>query len=168
MSKVYLSIGSNKGNRYRLINEAVDLIEKKIGKILVQSSFYESKSWGFKSNNFYNICLTVNSVKSPKSILTSINEIETKMGRNKSTAIQPYEYSDRTIDIDILFYDDLVFNSDKLNIPHPKIELRNFVLIPLQEIEPNYIHPVLKKSIENLVLESNDNQFPKILKNLSL
>ena len=90
------------------------------------------------------------------------------MGRNKSTSVQPYEYSDRTIDIDILFYDDLVFNSDKLNIPHPKIELRNFVLIPLQEIEPNYIHPVLKKSIENLVLESNDNQFPKILKNLSL
>lgn len=168
MSKVYLSIGSNKGNRYRLINEAMEMIEKKIGKILVQSSFYESKSWGFKSNNFYNICLTVNSIKSPKSILSSIIEIEIKMGREKSPALKSTEYSDRTIDIDILFYDDLVFNSDKLNIPHPKIELRNFVLIPLKEIEPNYIHPVLKKSIENLVLESKDNELPKILKNLSL
>ena len=168
MSKVYLSIGSNKGNRYRLINEAMEMIEKKIGKILVQSSFYESKSWGFKSNNFYNICLTVNSIKSPKSILTSINEIETKMGREKSSDVNSFEYSDRIIDIDILFYDDIVFNSDKLNIPHPKIELRNFVLVPLQEIEPNYIHPVLKKSIENLVLESKDNELPKILKNLSL
>lgn len=168
MSKVYLSIGSNKGNRYRLINEAMEMIEKKIGKILVQSSFYESKSWGFKSNNFYNICLTVNSIKSPKSILSSIIEIEMKMGREKSPALKSTEYSDRTIDIDILFYDDLVFNSDKLNIPHPKIELRNFVLIPLKEIEPNYIHPVLKKSIENLVLESKDNELPKILKNLSL
>lgn len=168
MSKVYLSIGSNKGNRYRLINEAMEMIEKKIGKILVKSSFYESKSWGFKSNNFYNICLTVNSIKSPKSILSSIIEIEIKMGREKSPALKSTEYSDRTIDIDILFYDDLVFNSDKLNIPHPKIELRNFVLIPLKEIEPNYIHPVLKKSIENLVLESKDNELPKILKNLSL
>ena len=168
MSKVYLSIGSNKGNRYRLINEAMEMIEKKIGKILVQSSFYESKSWGFKSNNFYNICLTVNSIKSPKSILSSIIEIEMKMGREKSPALKSTEYSDRTIDIDILFYDDIVFNSDKLNIPHPKIELRNFVLIPLKEIEPNYIHPVLKKSIENLVLESKDNELPKILKNLSL
>ena len=143
-------------------------MKKKIGKILVQSSFYESKSWGFKSNNFYNICLTVNSIKSPKSILSSIIEIEIKMGREKSPALKSTEYSDRTIDIDILFYDDLVFNSDKLNIPHPKIELRNFVLIPLKEIEPNYIHPVLKKSIENLVLESKDNELPKILKNLSL
>ena len=157
MSKVYFSIGSNKGNRSGLINEAIDNIDLIIGKVILKSSIYETKSWGFNSNNFYNICLLVESKLSPELILNKTLTIEKEMGRLKKTD----QYSDRFIDIDILFFDNMIVNSKTLNIPHPRIQLRKFVLTPMLELTPDLIHPILKKSIRQLEIECVDKDQPK-------
>ena len=157
MSKVYFSIGSNKGNRSGLINEAIDKIDIIIGKVLLKSSIYETKSWGFNSNNFYNICILLESTLTPELILNKILTIEKDMGRLKTTD----QYSDRCIDIDILFFDNMIVNSKSLEIPHPRIQLRKFVLTPMIELIPDLIHPILKKSIRQLEIECVDKDQPK-------
>lgn len=156
MSKVYFSIGSNKGNRSGLINEAIDKIDIIIGKVVLKSSIYETKSWGFNSNNFYNICILLESTLTPELILNKILTIEKDMGRFKTTD----QYSDRCIDIDILFFDNMIVNSKSLEIPHPRIQLRKFVLIPMLELTPDLIHPILNKSIRQLELECVDKDQP--------
>ena len=157
MSKVYFSIGSNKGNRSGLINEAIDKIDIIIGKVMLKSSIYDTKSWGFNSNNFYNICILVESKLSPELILNKTLTIEKEMGRLKKTD----QYSDRFIDIDILFFDNMIVNSKTLDIPHPRIQLRKFVLTPMLELTPDLIHPILKKSIRQLEIECVDKDQPK-------
>ena len=149
MSKVYFSIGSNKGNRSGLINEA-------IGRVELKSNIYETKSWGFNSNNFYNICLLIESSISPDLILNKILIIEKEMGRLKTGD----QYNDRCVDIDILFVDDIIVNSKNLIIPHPRIQLRKFVLTPMLDLAPDLIHPILNKSIRQLDLECDDNDQP--------
>ena len=156
MSKVYFSIGSNKGNRSGLINEAIDKIDIIIGKVVQKSSIYETKSWGFNSNNFYNICILLESTLTPELILNKILTIEKDMGRLKTTD----QYSDRCIDIDILFFDNMIVNSKSLEIPHPRIQLRKFVLTPMLELTPDLIHPILNKSIRQLELECIDKDQP--------
>tara|TARA_Y100000389_G_scaffold120416_1_gene117756 strand:- start:401 stop:883 length:483 start_codon:yes stop_codon:yes gene_type:complete len=156
MSKVYFSIGSNKGNRSELINEAIDKIDISIGKVLIKSCIYETKSWGFNSNNFYNICLLIESNLSPELILNKILIIEKSMGRLKSGN----QYSDRYIDIDILFVDGIRVNTKNLIIPHPRLQLRKFVLTPMLELAPDLIHPILNKSIRQLDLECLDKDQP--------
>ena len=157
MSKVYFSIGSNKGNRSGLINEAIDNIDIIIGKVMLKSSIYDTKSWGFNSNNFYNICILVESELTPDLILNKILTIEKDMGRLKKTD----QYIDRCIDIDILFFDNMIVNSKSLEIPHPRIQLRKFVLTPMLELTPDLIHPILNKSIRQLEIECVDKDQPK-------
>jgi len=157
MSKVYFSIGSNKGNRSQLINEAIDKIDISIGKVEQKSSIYETQSWGFKSNNFFNVCLLIESSLSLESIFNKILKIEKDMGRLKSGN----KYSDRCIDIDILFVEDIIVNSKNLIIPHPRLHLRKFVLTPMLDLAPDLIHPILNKSIKQLELECDDNDQPK-------
>ena len=156
MSKVYLSIGSNKGNRSALINKAIDKIEKKIGIIISRSSIYQSKSWGFDSNDFYNICLLIDTDIEPKSLLINLKKIEKSMGREDIDG----SYSDRFIDIDILFYDDIIIDSEDLKIPHPKIEKRKFVLIPMLELVDDYVHPIFNKTIKELEKDCDDQDNP--------
>ncbi|MBT3281416.1 MAG: 2-amino-4-hydroxy-6-hydroxymethyldihydropteridine diphosphokinase [Cryomorphaceae bacterium] len=156
MSKVYFSIGSNKGNRSGLINEAIDKIDIAIGRVELKSNIYETKSWGFNSNNFYNICLLIESSISPDLILNKILIIEKEMGRLKTGD----QYNDRCVDIDILFVDDIIVNSKNLIIPHPRIQLRKFVLTPMLDLAPDLIHPILNKSIRQLDLECDDNDQP--------
>lgn len=157
MSKVYFSIGSNKGNRSQLINEAIDKIDISIGRVELKSSIYETQSWGFKSNNFYNVCLLIESSLSVESIFNKILKIEKDMGRLKSGN----KYSDRCIDIDILFVEEIIVNNKNLIIPHPRLHLRKFVLTPMLDIAPDLIHPILNKSIKQLELECDDNDQPK-------
>jgi len=157
MSKVYFSIGSNKGNRSQLINEAIDKIDISIGKVEQKSSIYETQSWGFKSNNFFNVCLLIESSLSVESIFNKILKIEKDMGRLKSGN----KYSDRCIDIDILFVEDIIVTSKNLIIPHPRLHLRKFVLTPMLDLAPDLIHPILNKSIKQLELECDDNDQPK-------
>ena len=156
MSKVYLSIGSNKGNRSVLINKAINEIEKKVGIIISRSSIYQSKSWGFDSNEFYNLCLLIDTDIVPKSLLINLKKIEKSMGREDIDG----SYSDRLIDIDILFYDNIIIDSEDLKIPHPKIEIRKFVLVPMLEIADDYVHPILNKTIRQLDNECDDQGIP--------
>lgn len=156
MSKVYLSIGSNKGNRSVLINKAIDEIEKKIGTIISRSGIYQSKSWGFDSNDFYNLSLLIDTDIEPKSLLINLKKIEKSMGREDIDG----SYSDRFIDIDILFYDNIIIDLEDLKIPHPKIEIRKFVLVPMLEIADDYVHPILNKTIKQLDNECDDKGIP--------
>ncbi len=136
---VYLSLGSNLGNRRQLLLDAIEKINKKVGNVVRQSSFYETKPWGFESENlFLNAAVKVTTKLSPTELLEVTQQIEREMGRRKKTTLNPQlltpNYSDRPIDIDILLYDDLHVDLPELKIPHPLMQERDFVLVPLREI----------------------------------
>ena len=151
MATVYLSLGTNLGNREENLNKAVSQIEKRIGRISSLSAFYQTAPWGFESQNeFLNIALKVESTLSPVEILRTTQNIETDLGRTlKSNG----NYSDRVIDIDILFYDKEIINTPDLVIPHPLLQLRDFVLTPMVEIAPDFSHPIFKKNMTELLSE---------------
>ena len=156
MRKIYLSIGSNKGNRYSFIKEALRLIQKDMGKVILMSKIYETKSWGFQSDDFLNICIMIKSDLLPSELLNKLKNIEDKMGRIRN----PTKILAREIDIDILFYSDKIVNDEDLIIPHPRLHLRNFVLYPLNDIASDFIHPILLKPINELLEECKDNDSP--------
>jgi len=153
MAQVYLLLGGNTGNRMKNLNSAVEMICDGIGKVIRTSSVYETEPFGFRDKRqFFNVCVIVETKLSPHQILKVISEIETTLGRKRKTE----KYVSRTIDIDILFYNDIIFNEPSLNIPHPEVHKRNFALIPMAEISPEFIHPVLGKTISRLLEESTD------------
>ncbi len=150
MAKVFFGLGTNLGNKEENLNDAINYIDERIGSINSLSAFYVTEPWGFKSDNsFLNAVCSINSDKSPMQILNITKEIEKVMGRSKKSVDRIY--SDRIIDIDILLYDDLIFESDELTIPHPLMTERDFVIIPLVEIAPELIHPVLKKKMKEFI-----------------
>jgi len=156
MSKVFLLFGSNLGDRFKIIADAEVQVQRNIGGIVNSSSVYESAPWGFEHNNkFLNKVLVINTTYSPDVVLRSIQNIETQFGRVRNFS---ETYSGRTIDIDILFYDDLIMNEEDLKIPHPLLHKRRFTLKPLVEIVPNFKHPVLHKSMQQLLDECPDEQ----------
>ena len=156
MRKIYLSIGSNKGNRYSFIKEALRLIRKDIGKVILMSKIYETKSWGFHSDDFLNICIMIKSELLPAELLNKLKNIEDRIGRiRNSTKILA-----REIDIDILFYSGKIVDYKDLIIPHPRLHLRNFVLYPLNDIASDFIHPILLKPINELLEECEDDDSP--------
>lgn len=133
MHKVYLSLGTNLGNRKRNIREALEKIGELVGVVERQSALYETKPWGFSSpNDFINACVLVDTMLAPRQLLGVTQRIEQEMGRIGKS--QNGEYHDRIIDIDILMYDDLEVNEPDLVIPHPLMEERDFVMKPLKEI----------------------------------
>ncbi|HNW57795.1 MAG TPA: 2-amino-4-hydroxy-6-hydroxymethyldihydropteridine diphosphokinase [Bacteroidales bacterium] len=148
MSVVFLGIGTNMGNRECNLKDAIVRIEEHIGKVVKSSSIYETEPWGFKSEEeFLNMVIKVETSLSPSGLLGRILMIESLLGRLR----EGKQYSSRVIDIDILFYDDLIVDEESLKIPHLRIPERLFVLVPLCEIEPEMIHPVLKKSVSSLL-----------------
>jgi len=152
MNKVFLITGGNMGDRKSNMEKAVILIDENIGKITSRSSIYETEAWGNKDQpSFYNQVLVVESAFSANDIMNKILEIEKKMGR-----IRTVKNAARIIDIDILFYKYEIIEDSLLTIPHKEIPNRRFVLMPLNEIAPNYIHPVLKTSIAELLLQCVD------------
>ena len=133
MHKVYLSLGTNLGNRKRNIREAIEKIGELVGVVVRQSALYETKPWGFSSpNDFINACALVETLLAPRQLLEALQGIEKEMGRTLKSVNG--EYHDRIIDIDILMYDDLKVNEPDLVIPHPLMEEREFVMVPLREI----------------------------------
>ena len=157
MSKVYLSIGSNKGNRYSFIKEALRLIQKDIGEVILISKIYETKSWGFQSDDFLNLCILIKSKLIPTKLISKLKKIEESVGRERNND----KIEAREIDIDILFNSDEIVNQKDLIIPHQKLHLRNFVLYPLNDIAADFIHPILLKSVNKLLNECEDNDTPK-------
>ena len=133
--KVYLGLGSNLGRRRSLLKRAIQLIGERVGEVVRQSSFIETEPWGFDSKHkFLNGVILCETDKSPREVLALTQQIERDMGRtNKSLSSK--KYSDRPIDIDILLYDDLTIDEPDLKIPHPLMEQRDFVMIPLKEIQ---------------------------------
>ena len=144
---VYLSLGSNLGDKQFNLSRAIDFIQEYCGSIEKKSNIYSSQPWGFESENiFYNLCLIVKTSNSPVLLLKNLLSIEQNMGRRREES----GYADRIIDIDILFYDDLIINEENLIIPHPKIQERMFVLAPLEEVASEFVHPVLELSVGKL------------------
>ncbi len=149
MAFVYLGLGTNLGEKERNLNDAVITLGLEVGNVLRLSAFHASLPWGFKSeNNFLNVVMLIETNLSPFELLNITQEIEKNLGRIKKSDVN---YTDRIIDIDILLYDNLVIDQPGLKIPHPLLTERDFVLIPLAEIAPDLIHPVLKKKIFELL-----------------
>ena len=157
MRKIYLSIGTNKGNRYSFIKEALRLIHKDIGEVILISKIYETKSWGFQSDDFLNLCILIKAELIPKKLISKLKKIEEGIGRKRNND----KIEAREIDIDILFYSDKIVNQKDLIIPHQRLHLRNFVLYPLNDIAADFIHPILLKSVNQLLNECEDNDTPK-------
>ena len=148
---IFLNIGSNlkktKGNRIFNLNESLDLIRLENIKIIKVSSIYETPSYPNKKNpKFLNIGLQIECNYSPKQLIKIFNKIEKQLQRIRGKKNEP-----RTCDIDLIDYDRKVILSKNLSIPHPKAHLRNFVLFPLKEISPMWIHPILNKKIDFLI-----------------
>ncbi len=152
MNLAYLLIGGNLGDRICNLSIAKSLIEKQFGDIVTASAIYETASWGIKEQpDFLNQVLLIKTKLSSDKIMRSILSIEKKMGRVRSQ-----KNASRIIDIDILFFNDEIIKLKNLTIPHPEIQNRKFVLIPLNEIASDVIHPVFKQSIKNLLAASKD------------
>ena len=154
MSQVVLLLGSNMGNREKLLDRAGEELIREVGPIVRASKTYEAEPWGFSApQHFLNRALIIETGLSPLDVLDKIQAIETKLGRIRQEE-KPKEgnqiYQSRPIDIDILFYDDRILNSERLTIPHPLIAQREFVLSPLREIMGEYRHPVEGKLIRDL------------------
>ena len=140
----YLSLGSNQGRKLNNLQEAIYEIAESIGAIHKISSVYKTDSWGFKGDDFYNICIAVSTYLPPEELLKNILNIETKLGRKRE---QNNKYTNRKIDIDILLFDDEIVFSKNIIIPHPRMLDRKFVLVPLAEIAGNTLHPIEKKTL---------------------
>jgi 2-amino-4-hydroxy-6-hydroxymethyldihydropteridine diphosphokinase len=144
---VYLLTGSNLGDRKSYLAKAKQSLCESVGELLVESSIYESEPWGFVSDNaFLNQVLMYETTLRPHEILKIAGDIEAENGRIHSS-----EYSSRNLDIDILFYDNMILNTPDLIIPHPRLHQRKFTLLPLSEIAPNLNHPVLELNIKQLL-----------------
>ena len=148
----YLSLGTNLGNKEENLHAAMQLIKEQIGNIVSQSALYVSAPWGFSSeNSFLNNAVAVETTLNPSELLQTTQGIERTLGRTHKTVNR--QYSDRLIDIDILFYDSLVMDTPALTLPHPLLHQRLFVLSPLAEIAPTLRHPIQQKTIRTLYLE---------------
>lgn len=155
MAIVYLGLGSNLGNKEQNLNDAILQIGLEAGNILSISSFYQSAPWGFDSeNSFLNAVMIISTELPPLDLLKETQRIEKKIGRQPKTKSG---YSDRLIDIDILFYNNQQINLPKLTIPHKLLHRRDFVLMPLAELSPEMVHPVLGKTIKELSEEVVNN-----------
>jgi len=140
----YLSLGTNKGNRLKNLQNAVNLIVIKVGLISRISSVYKTASWGFKGHDFLNICLQLTTSLQPEVLLDKLLIIEQELGRIRNDS---KSYEDRIIDIDILLFEDEIIFSKTLIVPHKDMLNRKFVMVPLAEIAPNLRHPITKKTI---------------------
>lgn len=154
LKNYYLSLGSNMGDKINHLQDALYQIVDKIGNISKVSPVYKTKSWGFEADDFYNIAILVQTNLTPNTLINKLLEIENKLGRIRN---QTKNYESRIIDIDILFSDEEIINTENLVIPHPQIQFRRFVLQPLHDIASDFIHPISQKTIEKLLENCEDN-----------
>ncbi|MCB0574091.1 MAG: 2-amino-4-hydroxy-6-hydroxymethyldihydropteridine diphosphokinase [Saprospiraceae bacterium] len=149
---VYLGLGSNVGNRAVNLEKAIQLISKNIGKVARKSHVYETEPWGNREQDlFLNQVIMINTILDPRELLDKISRIERELGRERVEKWGP-----RVLDIDILLYGKRVIRDKGLEIPHPEMHKRAFVLVPLMEIAPDLEHPVLKKPVDELYVGCDD------------
>ena len=152
-NKVFLLLGSNLGDRFLFLSQAKEAIAKEIGEIKLLSSLYESKAWGVEEQgDFLNQVIVCNSLLSAHEVLDCCLSIEKKLGRKRKL-----RWGERTIDIDVLYYNDDCIDSERLKVPHPAIQDRRFTLIPLVELDANFVHPVWQKTHKALLENCSDN-----------
>jgi 2-amino-4-hydroxy-6-hydroxymethyldihydropteridine diphosphokinase len=162
--QVILSLGSNQGNRLENIELCLELIHQEIGTIIKVSHLYETPSWGFESEAFFNCALLLHSSNSAQEILEQVLQIEKKLGRIRK---ENAGYQSRVIDIDLIAYDDEILDLEHLQIPHPLMQNRKFVLLPFQDLNLAWVHPVLKKTIPELIQITPDQSVCKVVQKLN-
>ena len=151
MTNVYIGLGSNKGSRKKNIMRALSLLSKNRQRVLKVSSFFETQPYGCeKQGPFLNAAAKIGTALPPEKLLVLLKSIEKEVGRTRS-----FRWGPREIDLDILFYGRRLYKSRKLSIPHADMHNRRFVLLPLKEIAPGFVHPALKKSVSK-ILENLD------------
>ena len=160
MASVVLITGGNVGDAERTLGEAARLIEAEVGRVVRHSKIYITKAWGFEADDFRNQVLVVESDLEPIEVLDAVNAIEQRLGRDRAEeqkikSATGARYASRSIDIDILFYDDLVVESERLTLPHPRIAERGFVLEPLVEVAAEWQHPLRGESVKQMYEKLN-------------
>lgn len=152
MVNVFFLLGSNLGDRQGFLQQAIAAVQQHVGAIMKKSSVYETQAWGKTTEpDYLNQVLMVQTTLSPHVVLQKILDIELTLGRERLE-----KWGARTIDIDILFYDNLIMDDPDLVIPHPELQNRRFTLEPLAEIAPGFVHPVLKVNMLQLKFELKD------------
>ena len=161
--QVILSIGSNQGNRLENIESCLQLIHQEVGTVIKVSKLYETPSWGFDSDAFYNCALVIHTFSSANKILAKVLKIEKQLGRIRSEELG---YQSRIIDIDLIAFDLAIIETKKLQIPHPLMQNRKFVLLPIQDLNLDWKHPILKKTISELLEVSPDQSVCEVVHDL--
>ncbi len=151
-NSVVLSLGGNVGDVKQSFMRSIDFLKKEVGEVVLISPIYQTKAWGVENQpDFLNQVLVLNSKLNPQKVLEKCLDIELRLGR-----VRKQKWFERNIDIDMLFYNDEIIDSPNLTIPHPYVHKRNFVLYPLADVLPNFKHPLLGESMEELKKECDD------------
>jgi len=162
MALAYLLLGSNLGHRFSYLNQAQQLIAEQCGEIIKQSSIYETAAWGFTNQPaFYNQVIVLQTNIDPQLLMQTLMEIEEKIGRKREI-----KYGPRIIDIDILLIDNLISHTSLLELPHPFLPERRFALLPLSEVAPQLLHPIINRYISQLLEDCTDKLEVKKLENI--
>lgn len=164
--QVILSIGTNQGNRLENIERCIEGLHNEIGTVIRVSKLYETPSWGFESEKFYNCAVILNTHKSAHLILEEVLLLEEALGRVRDTTIKGYQA--RLIDIDVITFDEEIIASEKLQVPHPEMHNRLFVLLPMRDLNLDWRHPILQKYLHELLVLSEDKSNCKVIQNLEI
>ncbi|MCV2486326.1 2-amino-4-hydroxy-6-hydroxymethyldihydropteridine diphosphokinase [Flavobacterium sp. SH_e] len=161
--QVVLSIGSNQGSRLENIQNCINLIHQNVGTVIQVSKLYETPAWGFESDAFYNCALLLHTTSSAQKVLNQVLKVEKELGRIR---LNQEGYQSRIIDVDLIAFDDEIIDSEKLQIPHPLMQNRNFVLLPMKDLKLNWEHPILKKTISELIAITPDESVCTVVQDL--
>lgn len=155
LESVFILIGSNLGERKRLVNQACKMMEERCGVLISKSKMYESEPWGFEAEHwFLNQVVRIDTVLSPDELMKTLLSIEKELGRDRSV---PHEgYVSRSIDLDILYYGEEIVDTEMVTAPHPRLQERRFALVPLCDVVPCLVHPLLRKTNRQLLEECQD------------
>lgn len=153
---VYILLGSNMGDRIGILETALGLILERCGEIVKKSPVYESEPWGFEAQQwFLNQVVIVKTALKPRQVMQALLDIEAELGRDRS---QPHKgYSSRPIDLDVVYFGSQVLDDPFITVPHPRLHLRKFVLLPLNDVAPDFIHPVMNATNKSLLENCPDN-----------